>query len=119
MMNGQKVIKVFCHEKEAQEDFDKVNDELFHNAEQANIYANMLMPILNNIGNVLYVCVAIVSGVMMMTGAPNLSLSGMAFGISIVVPFFEHDQAVFRQREPGFQPAEHGYHGHGRHQAYL
>ena len=87
MMNGQKVIKVFCHEKEAQEDFDKVNDELFHNAEQANIYANMLMPILNNIGNVLYVCVAIVSGVMMMTGAPNLSLSGMAFGISIVVPF--------------------------------
>ena len=87
MMNGQKVIKVFCHEKEAQEDFDKVNDELFHNAEQANIYANMLMPILNNIGNVLYVCVAIVSGIMMMTGAPNLSLSGMAFGISIVVPF--------------------------------
>ncbi len=87
MMNGQKVIKVFCHEKEAQEDFGKVNDELFHNAEQANIYANMLMPILNNIGNVLYVCVAIVSGVMMMTGAPNLSLSGMAFGISIVVPF--------------------------------
>ena len=87
MMNGQKVVKVFCHEKEAQEDFDKVNDELFHNAEQANIYANMLMPILNNIGNVLYVCVAIVSGIMMMTGAPNLSLSGMAFGISIVVPF--------------------------------
>ena len=86
MMNGQKVIKVFCHEKEAQEDFDKVNDELFHNAEQANIYANMLMPILNNIGNVLYVCVAIVSGVMMMTGAPNLSLSGMAFaGFCIVV----------------------------------
>ena len=86
-MNGQKVIKVFCHEKEAQADFDKVNDELFHNAEQANIYANMLMPILNNIGNVLYVVVAIVSGILMMTGAPNLSISGMAFGISIVVPF--------------------------------
>ena len=65
MMNGQKVIKVFCHEQEAQADFDKVNDELFHNAEQANIYANMLMPILNNIGNVLYVCVAIVSGILM------------------------------------------------------
>ena len=87
MMNGQKVIKVFCHEQEAQADFDKVNDELFHNAEQANIYANMLMPILNNIGNVLYVCVAIVSGILMTTGAPNLSISGMAFGISIVVPF--------------------------------
>ena len=87
MMNGQKVVKVFCHEREAQEDFDRVNDDLFHNAEQANIYANMLMPILNNIGNVLYVVVAIVSGVLMMTGAPNLSISGMAFGISIVVPF--------------------------------
>ena len=87
MMNGQKVIKVFCHEQEAQADFDKVNDELFHNAEQANIYANMLMPILNNIGNVLYVCVAIFSGILMMTGAPNLSISGMGFGISIVVPF--------------------------------
>ena len=55
MMNGQKVIKVFCHEEGAKEDFDRVNDDLFHNAEQANIYANMLMPILNNIGNVLYV----------------------------------------------------------------
>ncbi len=87
MMNGQKVIKVFCHEQEAQADFDKVNDELFHNAEQANIYANMLMPILNNIGNVLYVCVAIVSGLLMITGAPNQSISGIAFGISIVVPF--------------------------------
>ena len=119
MMNGQKVVKVFCHEEEAQEDFDKVNDELFHNAEQANIYANMLMPILDNIGNVLYVCVAIVSGVMLMTGAPNLSLSGMAFGISIVVPFLNMTKQFSGTVEPGFQPAEHGYHGHGRHQAYL
>ncbi len=87
MMNGQKVIKVFCHEQEAKADFDKANDELFHNAEQANIYANMLMPILNNIGNVLYVCVAVVGGILLMTGAPNLSISGMAFSISILVPF--------------------------------
>ncbi len=87
MMNGQKVVKVFCHEEEAQADFDKVNDELFHNAEQANRYANMLMPILNNIGNVLYVVVAIVGGAMLMGGAPNISVSGLAFSISIVVPF--------------------------------
>ena len=87
MMNGQKVIKVFCHEEGAKEDFDRVNDDLFHNAEQANIYANMLMPILNNIGNVLYVFVAVLGGILLMTGAPNLSLSGMAFSISIVVPF--------------------------------
>ena len=87
MMNGQKVVKVFCHEEAAQRDFDKVNDELFHNAEQANIYSNMLMPVLGNIGNVLYVAVAIFGGAMLMTGAPNLSISGMAFSISIVVPF--------------------------------
>ena len=87
MMNGQKVVKVFCHEEAAQRDFDKVNDELFHNAEQANIYSNMLMPVLGNIGNVLYVAVAILGGVMLMTGAPNVSISGMAFSISIVVPF--------------------------------
>lgn len=87
MMNGQKVVKVFCHEEAAQRDFDKVNDELFHNAEQANIYSNMLLPVLGNIGNVLYVAVAIFGGVMLMTGAPNVSISGMAFSISIVVPF--------------------------------
>ena len=87
MMNGQKVVKVFCHEKEAQEEFDKVNDELFYNAEKANRFANMLMPILNNIGNVLYVCVALVGGVLLTVHAPNVSISGLAFSISIVVPF--------------------------------
>ena len=47
MMNGQKVVKVFCHEREAEADFDKINDALFEDSEQANRYANMLMPILN------------------------------------------------------------------------
>ena len=87
MMNGQKVVKVFCHEEGAKEDFDRVNDELFHNAEKANRYANMLMPILNNIGNVLYVCVAVLGGILLMSGAPNLSVSGLAFSVSILVPF--------------------------------
>ena len=87
MMNGQKVVKVFCHEKEAQEQFDQVNDELFYNSEKANRYANMLMPILGNIGNVLYVCVAIVGGILLTAHAPNVSVSGLAFSISIVVPF--------------------------------
>ena len=87
MMNGQKVIKVFCHEQEAKEDFDAINDALFSDSEKANRYANMLMPILNNIGNVLYVCVALVGGLLMLNHAPNLSISGLAFGISIVVPF--------------------------------
>jgi ATP-binding cassette subfamily B protein len=87
MMNGQKVVKVFCHEEESKKDFDAINDELFHNAEQANRYANMLMPILANIGNVLYVAVALVGGLLMLAKVPNLSLSGMALGISILVPF--------------------------------
>jgi ATP-binding cassette subfamily B multidrug efflux pump len=87
MMNGQKVIKVFCHEKESEQDFDKINEELFENARKANKYANMLMPILSNIGNVLYVLVAMAGGIMLVTKAPNLSLSGLSIGISIVVPF--------------------------------
>ena len=87
MVNGQKVVKVFCHEKDSIAAFDRVNDELFHNAEQANTYANTLGPILNNIGNVLYVLVALAGGILLLTGAPNLALSGMAFSISIAVPF--------------------------------
>ena len=87
MMNGQKVVKVFCHEREAEAGFDKVNDALFADSEKANRYANMLMPILMNIGNVLYVVVALVGGVLLVTGAPNLSVSGLGFSISIVVPF--------------------------------
>lgn len=87
MMNGQKVIKVFCHEEESEADFDELNEKLFKESEQANKYANILAPILNNIGNVLYVIVAITGGILLISGAPNLSISGMALGISIVVPF--------------------------------
>ena len=87
MMNGQKVVKVFCHEEGAKADFDKVNDELFENSEKANRYANVLMPLLGNLGNVTYVLVALVGGALLLYGAPNLSLSGAALSISIVVPF--------------------------------
>lgn len=87
MMNGQKVIKVFCHEEASKADFDRLNDQLFEESQRANRYANTLGPILNNIGNVLYVIVAIVGGALLVSGVPNLSLSGLALGISIVVPF--------------------------------
>ena len=87
MMNGQKVIKVFCHEEKSREGFDKLNDELFRESERANKYANVLGPILNNIGNFLYVIVAISGGLLLTLKAPNISLSGMAIQISIVVPF--------------------------------
>jgi len=87
MMNGQKVIKVFCHEEATKAGFDAVNDELFHNSEQANKYANILAPILMNIGNLIYVIVAMAGGIFLLTKANNFSVSGLAFNISVVVPF--------------------------------
>ncbi len=60
MINGQKVVKVFCHEDRAKQDFDKINDELFNAMNQAHKYANILMPILVALGNVQYALVAIV-----------------------------------------------------------
>ncbi len=87
IMNGQKVVKVFCHEEESKADFDRINEKLFRESEKANKYANILGPILNNIGNVLYVAVAIVGGFLYLNNVPNLSISGMAVSISVVVPF--------------------------------
>ena len=87
MMNGQKVIKVFCHEAQSIEDFDRINGELFENSFRAHAYANVLGPIIGNIGNILYVTLALAGGVFLLSGLPNLSFSGKAFSISILVPF--------------------------------
>ena len=87
MMNGQKVVKVFCHEDKAQEDFDKVNENLYQDGYRANAYANCLGPIIMNIGNVLYVIIAVVGGLFLLSGLPNFSISGLAFNISILIPF--------------------------------
>ena len=70
MMNGQKVVKVFCHEQKSIEAFKKLNDELQENSRKANAYANILGPIMNNIGNILYVVMALAGGI-----------------ISVLVPF--------------------------------
>ena len=87
MMNGQKVVQVFCHEEESKKDFDRINDQLFKDAESANIFANILMPIMGNIGNILYVLMAFIGGVLIIANAPNLSLSGQAISVAVVVPF--------------------------------
>ena len=88
MMNGQKVVKVFCHEDECKKDFDKLNEQLFSDGEQANRYGNSLMPILNNVGNLMYVVLAIVGGLLVYLKAPNLSLSGQAvLTIGVIVSF--------------------------------
>ena len=87
MMNGQKVIKVFNHEQASIRDFDRVNDELYEVSRRAHSYASILGPIMGNIGNILYVVLALVGGVFLLTGLKNVSLSGMPFSISILVPF--------------------------------
>ncbi len=87
MMNGQKVVQVFCHEEESKKDFDKINEQLFKDAESANIFANILMPIMGNIGNILYVLIAFIGGILIISGASNLSLSGQAISVAVVVPF--------------------------------
>ena len=87
MINGQKVIKVFNHEPETKEDFDKVNDELYESSYLANKYSNTLMPILNNVSYIIYVFVAVAGGLFIELGVPNLSISGLPFSIAVVVPF--------------------------------
>ena len=87
MMTGQKVIKVFNHEQESMEDFDRVNDELYEVSRRAHSFASILGPIMQNIGNVLYVLLALVGGIFLLSGLKNISLSGMPFSISILVPF--------------------------------
>ena len=87
MMNGQKVVKVFCHERQSVEDFDKLNEKLYNDGLRANTYANCLGPIIMNIGNVLYVMLALVGGLFIVLGVPGLSLSGKVFDITILIPF--------------------------------
>ena len=87
MMNGQKVIKVFCHEKQSGEDFDKVNGELCAEATKAHLFANILMPIMGNIGNILYVLLLFTGATLIALDVPNLSLSGKLMSLAVVLPF--------------------------------
>ena len=87
IMTGQKVVKVFCHERESIEKFEQLNAELFAESEKANKRANTLGPILNNIGNILYVVTALSGGVLILSGAVNVSFSGLPMSISVVIPF--------------------------------
>ena len=89
MLVGQKVIKTFCHEEAAEKGFDEVNEKLYDASRRANRYANMLAPALFNIGNVLYVVLAVAGGVLLLPGLNvfNVSFSGLPLTISVVVPF--------------------------------
>ena len=93
IMNGQKVVKVFCREKQTEADFDKINDALCEDSRKANSYANLLGPINMNIGNIIYVIIATVGGIFLLSDSfTNISLSQsfgreVVFGISVVIPF--------------------------------
>ncbi|MCQ2449241.1 MAG: ABC transporter ATP-binding protein/permease [Clostridia bacterium] len=92
MMNGQKVIKVFSREKHAKADFDEVNNQLFEDGFRAHAYANALVPIIMNIGNVLYVLGAMIGGLLVALNVPNISLQRLFTGenvlfITILIPF--------------------------------
>ena len=87
MMEGQKVVKVFCHEEEAKANFDKLNDELFNSANNANIFANILMPIMGNLGNINYVITAIVGSILAIKGVGALTLGSIASFIALTKSF--------------------------------
>ena len=87
MMNGQKVVKVFCHEDACKDDFDKINEQLFRDAREANKFANILGPILGNIGNLLYVLVVFVGGTLLLSGEVANPINGMILDVTIVATF--------------------------------
>lgn len=87
MINGQKVIKVFCHEEESKKDFDKLNNELFENMYLANKYGNILMPIMNNLGNIEYVLVAILGGYLTLNGLSVLTVGKMVSFLNLTKTF--------------------------------
>lgn len=98
MMNGQKVVKVFCHEQQAIEEFNKLNDELFESANKANKYANMLGPANAQIGNVSYVVIAVVGGILAISGFGGFTLGGLAsfltFNKSLNMPIMQVSQQM-------------------------
>ena len=110
VMNGQKVVKAFCHESAAEADFDERNEKLFEVSQKANMYANILMPILMNLGNLLYVLVALAGGIFLALGVPNLSISGMALSIASWCRS-SHDQAVLRTDRPDLAADQRRGHG--------
>ena len=98
MMNGQKVVKVFCHESQVKEAFDKKNDELFENTMQANRFANNLGPINNNLGHLQYVLCAILGGLLALRGIGGLNLGAVAAFLqlsrSFVMPINQFSQQL-------------------------
>ncbi len=97
MINGQKVIKVFCHEEETIEEFQRRNENLCRDATAANTFANILMPIMGNLGNLQYVLVAIVGGAMAISGVGGLTLGAIASFLQLSKSFTQPISQVSQQ----------------------
>lgn len=87
MMEGQKVVKVFCHEEEAKKDFDVLNEKLFNSADNANTFANILMPIMGNIGNLNYVITATVGAIIAINGFGGFTIGALASFLQLTRTF--------------------------------
>ena len=97
MMNGQKVVKVFCHEEESKKEFRELNDRLFVSADKANTFANFLGPINAQLGNVSYVVCAIVGGVLALNGIGGFTLGGLASFLTFNKNFSMHINQISQQ----------------------
>ena len=87
MMEGQKVVKVFCHEEETKKKFYELNDGLFDSAKNANIYANILMPVMANLGNINYVITLAVGSILAINGVGGLTLGALASFLQLTRSF--------------------------------
>ena len=87
MMNGQKVVKVFCYEKESKEQFDRLNEKLFESGDSANTYANILMPIMMILSNIIYLLVAVVGGALALSGIVGLTLGAIVAFLQLTRSF--------------------------------
>ena len=97
MMEGQKVVKVFCHEEESIKDFNKLNEQLFDSANNANAFANILMPINVNLGNLSYVACAIVGSILAISGVTSLTLGALASFLQLNKSFSQPISQVSQQ----------------------
>lgn len=97
MMEGQKVVKVFCHEEKSMEDFEKLNRQLCDSARNANAVANIIMPINNNLGNISYVLCAIVGGVLALNGFSGLTIGTLVAFLSLNKGFTQPVTQVSQQ----------------------
>lgn len=97
MINGQKVVKVFCHEENVKEDFDKINEELFNDAYKANKYANVLMPVMANLGNLQYVLIAVLGGALAINNIGGLTIGGIVAFLQLSKSFTQPISQISQQ----------------------